>query len=122
MGHRRVEARRPVEEVAEYRGSAGAGHRRGPHRVPAFGGRPIEPRDGGRGLPAGRRMARSRVSAALPEAAGRRQRARVPRPEAPAAAWFSIRRMVAELERSQRDWVGDLTGGYFCQPSAAWER
>ena len=47
---------------------------------------------------------------------------RVPRQEAPAAAWFSIRRMVAELELSQRDWAGDLLGGYFCQPSAAWER
>jgi hypothetical protein len=47
---------------------------------------------------------------------------RLPRQEAPAAAWFSIQRMVAELELSERDWVGDLLGGYFCQPSAAWER
>ena len=46
----------------------------------------------------------------------------VPREELPLAAWFSIDRIVRELELEHRDWTGDLLGGYFCQPSASWER
>ena len=46
----------------------------------------------------------------------------VPREELPPAAWFRIDRIVRELELEHRDWAGDLLGGYFCQPSAPWER
>ncbi len=49
-------------------------------------------------------------------------RLRVPREELPPPDWFSIGRIVRELELTQRDWAADLLGGYFCQPSAPWER
>ena len=47
---------------------------------------------------------------------------RVPRDELPSDLWFTIRRIVQELELEHRDWAGDLLAGYFCQPSATWER
>jgi S-adenosylmethionine synthetase len=47
---------------------------------------------------------------------------RVPREELPPAAWFTIGRIVRDLELEHRDWVGDLLAGYFCQPPAPWER
>ena len=46
----------------------------------------------------------------------------VPREELPLAAWFSIDRIVRDLELEHRDWAGDLLAGYFCQPGASWER
>ena len=46
----------------------------------------------------------------------------VPREELPPPAWFSIDRIVRELELEHRDWAGDLLGGYFSQPAAPWER
>lgn len=47
---------------------------------------------------------------------------RVPCEELPLADWFSINRIVEDLELEHRDWTSDLLGGYFCQPSATWER
>jgi S-adenosylmethionine synthetase len=46
----------------------------------------------------------------------------VPRPELPPAEWFSIKSIVRDLELIERDWAADLLVGYFCQPSAPWER
>lgn len=47
---------------------------------------------------------------------------RMPREELPANEWFSIGRIVHDLELQRRDWISDLLAGYFCQPSATWER
>ena len=47
---------------------------------------------------------------------------RVPRDELPPDLWFTIGRIVQELELEHRDWTGDLLAGYFCQSSAPWER
>jgi S-adenosylmethionine synthetase len=46
----------------------------------------------------------------------------VPCRELPPGEWFSIRAIVRNLELTERDWVADLRGGYFCQASAPWER
>jgi S-adenosylmethionine synthetase len=46
----------------------------------------------------------------------------VPRDELPAEEWFKIQSIVRDLELQERDWTADLLGGYFCQPTAPWER
>ena len=46
----------------------------------------------------------------------------VPRQELPPDEWFTIKSIVRDLELHERDWMGDLLGGYFCQASAPWER
>lgn len=46
----------------------------------------------------------------------------VPRAELPPQEWFSIGRIVRDLELQHRDWTRDVRAGYFCEPSAAWER
>ena len=47
---------------------------------------------------------------------------RVPREELPPPSWFSINRIVQELELEHRDWASDLLCGYFCQSLSPWER
>ena len=47
---------------------------------------------------------------------------RMPRDELPANEWFSIGRIVHDLELHHRDWTDDLLAGYFCEPAATWER
>ncbi len=46
----------------------------------------------------------------------------VPRAELPPKEWFSIGRIVRDLELQHRDWASDVLAGYFCAPSATWER
>jgi hypothetical protein len=47
---------------------------------------------------------------------------RVPREELPPEESFTIKAIVRDLELTDRDWAADLQAGYFCQPSAPWER
>ncbi len=42
--------------------------------------------------------------------------------ELPAEEWLTIESIVRDLELQQRDWAADMLAGYFCQPSAPWER
>jgi S-adenosylmethionine synthetase len=46
----------------------------------------------------------------------------VPREELPLDEWFAIKSIVRDLELTERDWAADLRAGYFCQPTAPWER
>ncbi len=46
----------------------------------------------------------------------------VPKDELPPEDWFTIKSIVRDLELQERDWAGDLRAGYFCEPSAPWER
>ena len=46
----------------------------------------------------------------------------VPRGELPPEEWFAIQSIVRDLELHERDWTADLLAGYFCQPTAPWER
>jgi len=46
----------------------------------------------------------------------------VPREELPEDDWFSIGRIVSDLELTERDWRADLLAGYFANPSHSWER
>jgi S-adenosylmethionine synthetase len=47
---------------------------------------------------------------------------RVPREELPPSSWFTIGRIVRDLELESRDWTCDLLNGYFCQGTSSWER
>jgi S-adenosylmethionine synthetase len=49
-------------------------------------------------------------------------RIRIPREELPPDYWFSIQRIVRDLELTERDWRADLLGGYFANPTHSWER
>lgn len=46
----------------------------------------------------------------------------VPRKELPEDEWFSIGRIVSDLELTKRDWRADLLAGYFANPTHSWER
>jgi S-adenosylmethionine synthetase len=48
-------------------------------------------------------------------------RLRLPREELPGDDWFSIQRIVSDLELTERDWRSDLLGGYFANPTNPWE-
>lgn len=49
-------------------------------------------------------------------------RVQLPREELPEEDWFSIKRIVHDLELTERDWRADLLRGYFADPTHAWER
>lgn len=49
-------------------------------------------------------------------------RLQIPRGELPSGEWFSIGRIVRELELTERDWREDLLKGYFANPTNSWER
>lgn len=49
-------------------------------------------------------------------------RIRLPREELPPDDWFAIANSVRDLELTERDWQGDLLGGYFAKPTNSWER
>lgn len=49
-------------------------------------------------------------------------RIQVPREELPPDEWFSIHRIVEDLELTQRNWQTDLLNGYFANPTHSWER
>ena len=46
----------------------------------------------------------------------------LPPEELPGPDWFTIGRIVRDLELATRDWAQDLLGGYFANPTASWER
>jgi S-adenosylmethionine synthetase len=47
---------------------------------------------------------------------------RLPREELPEAEWFSISRIVRDLELTERDWRAALLDGFFAQRTHPWER
>lgn len=49
-------------------------------------------------------------------------RLRLPREELPAEEWFSIQRIVRDLELTERNWQADQLNGYFANPTHSWER
>ena len=46
----------------------------------------------------------------------------VPTDELPPDEWFTIKAIARDLELTARDWAADLLAGYFCKPTAPWER
>lgn len=48
-------------------------------------------------------------------------RLEIPEDELPAPGWFSISRIVQDLELTGRDWRRDLLNGYFANPASPWE-
>lgn len=49
-------------------------------------------------------------------------RLELPGDELPDSEWFSIARIVGDLELTRRDWRADVLNGYFANPAAPWER